>query len=178
MGRAAPSERPPAAPAPVAPAPATPAAPAAPAQRAESPAPATPAASATPATSATSATSVTDGVALHAAGVGGGVEHAVAAGHRAHPAERPGRPDVHDVPPSAQLRNNVRPDPGLDVEHLRLRLAGVERGWHVRRVERREVDGLLEVHAEPHVVEEERQRPLVLLIATRRAERQVRLTVA
>src|SRR5580700_4136688 len=68
-------------------------------------------------------------------------------------------------------------DPRLDVEHTGLRLARVERGRHVRGVERREVDRLLQVHAERQVVEEEQQRPLILLVAAGRAERQVRLAV-
>jgi hypothetical protein len=42
-------------------------------------------------------------------------------------------------------------------------------------MEGREVDRLLQVHAEQHVVEEEVQRPLVLLVTAGRAERQVRL---
>jgi len=43
-------------------------------------------------------------------------------------------------------------------------------------VERREVDRLLRVHAEVQVAEEERERPLVLLVTTWRAEGQAPIT--
>ena len=44
-----------------------------------------------------------DGVALHAARVGRGVQQSVAAGDRADPAERPGGPDVDQVAAPAQF---------------------------------------------------------------------------
>jgi hypothetical protein len=44
-------------------------------------------------------------------------------------------------------------------------------------VEGRGVDGFLQVQPEHHVVQEERQRPLILLVTARRAEGQVRLAV-
>ena len=42
----------------------------------------------------------------------------------------------------------------------------------------REVDGFLEVHAVQRVAQEEDRRPLVLLVAARRAEREIRLALA
>src|SRR6266550_2495154 len=116
------------------------------------------------------------GVALHAAGVGGGVEDAVTAGHRADPAQGPGRADVDQVAAAAEFGDHRFADPRLDVQGPGLGLARVERRRHVRGVERREVDRLLQVHAERQVVEEEQQRPLILLVAAWRAEREVRLT--
>ena len=48
-------------------------------------------------------------------------------------------------------------------------MAGVERG---------RVDRLLQVHPERRVVEEEGERPLVLLVPARGAEGQIRLAIA
>jgi len=55
------------------------------------------------------------GVALHAAGVGGGVEDAVAAGHRADPAKGPGGADVDQVAAAAQFGDHRGAGPRLDV---------------------------------------------------------------
>src|SRR6185437_4903940 len=117
------------------------------------------------------------GVALHAAGVGGGVQDAVAAGYRADPAQGPGRADGDQVAAAAEVLDDRLADPRLDVQGQGLGLARVERRRHVRGVERGEVDRLLQVHAERQVVEEEQQRPLILLVAAWRAEREVRLAV-
>ena len=52
-----------------------------------------------------------------------------------------------------------------------MRLARIERAREVRGVEGRRVDRLLQVHPAQHVVEQEAQLPLVLLVAAGRAER-------
>src|SRR5579875_1409533 len=98
--------------------------------------------------------SAADGVALHAARVRRGVQHAAAAGHGAHPAERPGRGHVDVVPAAAQFGDDVGTGAFLDVEGARRRLTRVEGGREVPGVELGRVDGLLHVHAEVHVIEE------------------------
>src|SRR5262245_10665522 len=77
------------------------------------------------------------GISLHAAGVGGGVQHAAAAGHGADPAERPRRPHRDVVAPAPQVPGDRLADTLLHVEGLRGGLARVERRRHVPGVERR-----------------------------------------
>ena len=125
------------------------------------------------------ARSAADGVPLHAAGVGGRVEHPAIPGHRADPAQRPRRPHRDLVPQAAQLGQHPRsrrapprePPAATDSR-------GVERRREVPGVERGRVDRLLQVHPGQHVPQEEGQRPLVLLVPAGRAEGQVRLTAA
>src|SRR5579875_3895608 len=94
-----------------------------------------------------------DRVTLHAARVGRRVQHAVAPGDRADPAERPRWAHGHLVTACAQLRYDLLPRPLLDVDSPRSCLARVERGGEMAGVERRRVDRLLQVHPGMHVAE-------------------------
>src|SRR5262245_25170181 len=105
------------------------------------------------------------GVTLHAAGVGGGVEQAIPAGDSADPAEGPRALDLDVMATAAQFGDCSVPHPGLHVKASGVGVTRVERRREMRRVERREVDRLLEVHPVVHVVQEEPQGPLILLVA-------------
>ena len=86
---------------------------------------------------------------------------------------------THDVVPArAQRVDRVRRHPALDLDPPRLGLARIERAREVRRVEHRRVDRRLQVAPVHRVGEEELERPLVLLVAAGRAERQHRPVVA
>src|ERR1700751_2140330 len=74
------------------------------------------------------------------------------------------------VPAFIQPGGHVLAPPLLHRHRQRERLPRVERGGEVAGVEGGRVDRLLQVHAEVHVVEEERQGPLVLLVAAGGAE--------
>ena len=87
-------------------------------------------------------------------------------------------PTVHVVPAPAQLGDDAVAQPVLDDQAGGLGRTGPERAREVRAVEARRVDGRLQVEPEVHVGQEEQQRPLVLLVATRGAEREVGLAVA
>src|SRR6185437_9531926 len=117
-------------------------------------------------------------VALHSSRVGSCVQHAPVPGDGADPSERPRGRDVHLVTTPSQLVDRRFAVPVLDGQRSRLAAARVERGGEVIIVERRSDDRFLEVHAEQHVVEEEAERPLVLLVTAGGAERQVGLAVA
>ena len=90
-----------------------------------------------------------------------------------HPSQRPRRAHHDLVPASTQLGEHLLgPNRSSTHDLARMRLARIERTREVRRVERRRVDRLLQVHPAQHVVEQEAQLPLVLLVAARRAEGQ------
>jgi hypothetical protein len=59
-----------------------------------------------------------------------------------------------------------------------LNVARIKRAGKVRGLERRRIHGGLQIQAEVHVPQQQLQRPLILLIAARRAERGIGLAVA
>ena len=116
-----------------------------------------------------------DRVALHPARVRARAQRPVRrARDRAEAAERPRLDHVDVVAAAAQLLDDLGRDARLDVHPPQLGLAREERARQVIGVERRRVDRLLEVAPEHGVLEEQLQRPLVLLVAARGAERQAR----
>src|SRR5262249_55609096 len=118
-----------------------------------------------------------DRVALHAARVGGGLEYArISVGlDRAgrQPALGPRLADLDPMAAPLERLYGCGRDAGLDRDGAEPRLARPERAWEMIDVERRGVDRLLQVHAVVGVMEEQQERPLLLLVAARRAERQV-----
>src|SRR4051812_1022067 len=119
------------------------------------------------------------GVALHAARVRAGAQHAVAvAAHRAQATDRPGLVAEHVVAAAAQAVDRLGAGGLLDGQPARLGAARVEGAGEVRRRERGCLDRLLQVEPEVGVREQELQRPLVLPVAAGRAPREVRLSVA
>ena len=123
--------------------------------------------------------SAPDGVALHPARVRRGLEDAarLAAGG-AHAPERPGLGDDHVVPAASELLDRGSREARLDLDLSRPRLTRVEGAREVVRMEGGRIDRRLEVEPGEHVAEEEAELPLVLLVAARRAEGEVRLSVA
>src|SRR5256885_8360101 len=119
-----------------------------------------------------------DGVPLHAARIGGALQQAVLARDGADAAQRPiaGHHDV--VAALAQLAGDVVAEARLDLDLTRLALARIKRAREVIRVEAGRVDRLLQIEPAVDMTEEEVQRPLVLLVAARRPERDVRLAAA
>src|SRR6266581_8327608 len=120
------------------------------------------------------------GVALHAAGVGGGAEQpgGRVAADRGQPAERPRLGDDHQVAAAAQALERGGAEPLLNHDLAGTVLPGPERARERGGVEGGRVDGGLEVEAEVDVVEEQPERPLVLLVAAWGAEGEHRLPVA
>lgn len=82
------------------------------------------------------------------------------------------------VATATQPFGDVTAPPRLECEGARLRLPWVERGGEVVGVEAGRVDRHLKVVPEDDVAEKDVQRPLILLIPTRSAEREVRSAVA
>jgi len=76
-----------------------------------------------------------------------------------------------------QAREDILVEPILSDEHSRLDIPGVEGAWEARRVPGRGVDGLLQGLTADQMPQEEEELPLVLLVASRRATGQHRLTV-
>ena len=119
-----------------------------------------------------------DRVSLHAAWVGPGLQQAVLARDRADAAERPIACDLDLVPALAELLYDLLAEARLDLDLQRLALARIERAREVIRVEARRVDRGLQVQPAIDVLQEEVQRPLILLVAAGRAERQIRIAAA
>src|SRR6266566_181471 len=118
-----------------------------------------------------------DGVPLHPTWVRRRLQRPVAfSAGRADAAQRPGA-DVLDLV-SAGAETFDRAASILHRDVPRLRLPGIERARERLGVEVRRVDGPLQVEAVVHMGEEDVQRPLVLLVAAGRAEREVRLAAA
>src|SRR5579864_2685019 len=78
----------------------------------------------------------------------------------------------------AQAVDRLRAHPVLDGDVPPARLARIERARERLCVMPRRVDRLLQVHPEMDVREERVERPLILLVAARCAEREIRLAVA
>src|SRR5919204_4472491 len=122
--------------------------------------------------------STPDGIALHRARVRRRFEDPVLSAGCADAPERPVAGHDHVMAALAQARDDVVTEPALDLDLARLRHARVERTREVVRVERRSVDRLLQVAMPYRVLEEERERPLVLVVTARRSEREVRLAAS
>src|SRR5215472_17637160 len=82
------------------------------------------------------------------------------------------------MPATAQVRDDLLADARFYGQRARERFPRVERRGEMVSVEGRSVDRLLQVHPEHHMVQEEADRPLVLLITAWRPERHVRLAAA
>ena len=89
-----------------------------------------------------------------------------------------GRRLGHLVTAAAQVIGHPLVGACLHGERPRDRASRIERGREVVGVVRRIVDGGLQVHPVDHVVQEEADRPLVLLVTTRCPERHVGLALA
>ncbi len=114
-------------------------------------------------------------VALHAAWVRAGAQDAVrVAGDGAHAPERPGVGHLDVVPAAAQVVGDGGSPPGLERERARRRLPRMEGRRKVVGVKARRVDRGLKVVAEDDVAEKDVQGPLVLLVAPRCSEREIR----
>src|SRR3954468_23648986 len=122
--------------------------------------------------------SAADSVALHAARIRGALEQTVLARDRADAAQRPVAGDLDVVPALAQLRRDVVAEPRLQLHLPGPALPRIERAGEMVRVEARRVDRLLQVQAAVDVPQKEVERPLVLLVAARRAEREIWVAVA
>src|SRR5438270_3709225 len=119
-----------------------------------------------------------DRVALHPAWIRGSFHHAVLAPGRADSPERPVVGDDDLVAARAQVVDLPTCEPALDLDLAWEGIARVERARKVVRVERRRIDRSLKVESEVHVVQEEDERPLILLVAARRSEGEVRIAAA
>src|SRR6266480_4237477 len=119
-----------------------------------------------------------DGVSLHAPRVGRGLQQAVLAGDGTDPTERPVAGDLDIVPALSQFAYHLVPEPRLDLDLQRLALARIERARKVVRVEGRRVDRALQVQPAIGVLQKEVERPLILLVASGRTERQVWIAAA
>jgi hypothetical protein len=95
-----------------------------------------------------------------------------------HLAVRPAAVEPDLVPQSGQLVANFARDARLDAHSAGVGGVGIERAREVRALHRRRVQGFLKLHAKVDHVEEELQRPLILLIAAWRAKRHPTLAVA
>src|SRR5919204_2381174 len=114
-----------------------------------------------------------DGVALHAARIRGGFQQPVLAGDGGDAAERPRLDDLDVVAALAQVGNYLVAEARLELDLLGLAVARIERAREVVRVEARRVDRRLQVEPAVDVLQENVERPLVLLVAARSAERDV-----
>src|SRR5205814_4521940 len=124
-------------------------------------------------------TSAADRVRLHAARVRAALqEPAGLPADRGHAAERPRRGDLDVVPAPAERVERRLADAILDGDVPRPRRARVERARKRLGVMARRVDGRLEVEIEVDVREERLERPLILLVAARRPEGEIRVAAA
>src|SRR5579859_1130475 len=123
--------------------------------------------------------SAADRVAMHAARVRARLQLPVlVAADGADAAERPGRRGFDVVPAGAQAGERLLPGAILDGDMPRARLARIEGAWERLGVMVRRVDRGLEVHAEVRMREQRVQRPLILLVAARRSEREIGIAAA
>ena len=86
--------------------------------------------------------------------------------------------DAHLVAPRRKFVADLRSDARLDPRATGIGSVGIERAREMCALDRWRVERLLHVHAEVDHVQEELERPLVLLIAAGRAKGQPRLPVA
>src|SRR4051794_28835216 len=122
--------------------------------------------------------SAADSVTLHAARIRGALQQTVLARDRADAAERPVAGHLDVVAALAQIGDDLFAEARLELDLTRLAVARVERAREVVRVEARRVDRLLQIQAAVDMPEEEVERPLVLLVAAGRAEREVWVAAA
>src|SRR6202521_3218134 len=117
-------------------------------------------------------------VALHAARIGGSAASPVLAGGGGETAFGPVRRDLDDMAATLELADARFRHTPLDDEHARPRRARPERDREMLGMPGRRVDRLLQIHAGMDVAQEELGRPLVLLIAARRAPGEIGFAVA
>src|SRR4051794_35970988 len=119
-----------------------------------------------------------DGVTLHTPGIRTGLQLPVRlATCRADPPERPRRRNLDLVPSLPQAGDRRLSRTILDGDMPLPCLARIERTRECLGVVARCIDRFLEVHPEMHMREERVERPLILLVAARRAEREVGLAI-
>src|SRR6266545_5335327 len=106
-----------------------------------------------------------DGVSLHAAGVRTSLQQPVLARDGGDAAERPVAPLDDFVAAPAELADHVLSEPGLELDLERPALAGIEGAREVIRVEAGRIDRGLQVEAPVDVLQEEVERPLILLVS-------------
>src|ERR1041385_8289458 len=124
--------------------------------------------------------SAADGVGGHAAGGGGALDEA-GRGVEADGGDLAVGPvagDLDVVAEGGELVADAGGEAALDDEAFWESAVRVERAGEVQGVEGGRVDGGLKVHAEVDDVQEELERPLVLLVAAGGAEGHVRLAAA
>src|SRR5262249_9305384 len=117
-------------------------------------------------------------VTLHAARIGGGATPAALARRCREAAFRPVRPNLDEMAAALELAHGRLRQPALDDEHARPSGARPERARKMLGVPRWRVDRLLQVHARVDMTQQELGRPLVLLVAARRAPGEVGFAVA
>ena len=97
---------------------------------------------------------------------------------REHVAFRPRRTKLDLVTASRELRADFFINAILDTQNSGTRIVRIEGRGEMRAGKFRRLDRLLQVHPEIDDVEKKLQGPLILLIATRSAEREMRLIAA
>src|SRR6266571_3151371 len=112
-----------------------------------------------------------DGVALHAAGIGGGAQLAVFGLHGRDAPERPVGLNGHTVPAAAKLVDDVRAEPAFERQRPPREASWVEGRDQVVGVELGSVDRLLEVESAIDLPQEDVEGPLLLLAPTPRPPR-------
>ena len=121
--------------------------------------------------------SAAKGVALHQACVGCRLQYPVVACNRRNASLGPIPRHFDVVAALAKSIDGGRREPAFDGQMSRLREARVKGTWEMGCVERRRVDGRLQMQPEVDMAQEEGQRPLVLPVTTGSPERHVRLAV-
>src|ERR1700683_3931037 len=97
---------------------------------------------------------------------------------REHVAFGPRRAKLDLVTTSRELRADFFIDALLDTQNAGTRVVRIEGRGEMRAGKFRRLDRLLQGHPEIDDVEKKLQRPLILLIATRSSEREIRLIAA
>src|SRR5258708_31471818 len=115
-------------------------------------------------------------VGLHQSRRRGGAQEPVPAADRADASKRPGAFDGEQMSARLELRARRRWETVLDDHAAGLVWTRMERLHHVFGLKHRRIDGLLQAHAVMHETQEYRERPLLLLVAAGRTEREIRLT--
>src|SRR5215831_2225009 len=98
--------------------------------------------------------------------------------NREHPPLGPPRAHFDFVPPRGQLGPHLTIDSILRTDDCRQHVVRIKGRWKMCARELGRFDRLLEIHSEIDQVQKELQRPLILLISTRRSERKVWLGTA
>src|SRR4029077_2022880 len=112
-------------------------------------------------------------VGLHQAWCRGSAQESVPAPDRADAPERPWAFDGEQMSALLQFGARCGREAVLQDDAPRFERARMERLHHVPGLKHRRIDGLLQAHAVMREPQEYRQDPLLLLIAARRADRQI-----